>query len=227
MTDFYTQLRLMALLLVALGVASCSSTTPKIEGVPSNLPEIDLHGSAATPPHSMSKADYPFDANGNYVTAWAALGGRGISSGHAEESSEPVSRKSKKSSGRSRIVEDSPPEPAARSSASTASRSRGEDITPSSHRGGAPKPKLVTKSKSGGTASKKSSADDDSPKPKKKKTASASDSPKPKKKSDSSSDSPKPKKKSDSSGDSPKPKKKSGSTSDSPKPKKKKPSTEG
>ena len=223
MTDFYTQLRLMAPLLVALGMASCSST-PKIEGLPGNLPEIDLHGSAATPPHNMSKADYPFDSNGNYVTSWAALGGRGISSGHAEESSEPVSRRSKKSSGRSRVVEDSPPEPAARSSTSSASRSRGEDITPS-HRGGAPKPKLVTKSKSDGTASKKSSADDDSPKPKKK-TGSTSDSSKPKKKATSTSDSPKPKKKSDSSSDSPKPKKKTGSTSDSPKPKKKKPSSE-
>ena len=198
MTDFYTQLRLMAPLLVALGMASCSST-PKIEGLPGNLPEIDLHGSAATPPHNMS-------------------------SGHAEESSEPVSRRSKKSSGRSRVVEDSPPEPAARSSTSSASRSRGEDITPS-HRGGAPKPKLVTKSKSDGTASKKSSADDDSPKPKKK-TGSTSDSSKPKKKATSTSDSPKPKKKSDSSSDSPKPKKKTGSTSDSPKPKKKKPSSE-
>jgi nucleoid-associated protein YgaU len=54
-------------------LASCGSS-PKVRGLPRNLPTINLHGSAQTPPHSMDKKDYPFDANGNYVTAWASEG---------------------------------------------------------------------------------------------------------------------------------------------------------
>ena len=54
-------------------LASCGSS-PNVKGVPRKLPVIDLHGSAQTPPHSMEKKDYPFDARGDYVTAWASEG---------------------------------------------------------------------------------------------------------------------------------------------------------
>lgn len=73
-----------AALLVPLLLGSCKSKSSRIRGVPANLPVINLHGSAATPSHSMSRADYPFDAKGDYVTAWAAEGetraGRGAAS---------------------------------------------------------------------------------------------------------------------------------------------------
>jgi len=54
-------------------LASCGSS-PKVKGLPKNLPVISLHGSAQTPAHNMARKDYPFDANGNYMTAWASEG---------------------------------------------------------------------------------------------------------------------------------------------------------
>lgn len=66
---------LLAAAVIALVLSSCKSTSPKIDGLPSDLPSIGLYGSARTPSHNMSREDYPFDANGNYVTAWAAEGG--------------------------------------------------------------------------------------------------------------------------------------------------------
>lgn len=75
---FRKSTRLAACLLAPLlpmFLASCgSSSKSKIKGVPANLPSIPIHASASTPPHSMSHADYPFDSNGNYITAWAAEG---------------------------------------------------------------------------------------------------------------------------------------------------------
>ncbi|MCB1208424.1 MAG: LysM peptidoglycan-binding domain-containing protein [Verrucomicrobiales bacterium] len=62
---------------MAMGLASCTGTGDgKRKGPPKNLPVISIHGSAATPPHSMSHGEYPFDANGNYVSTWAAEGER-------------------------------------------------------------------------------------------------------------------------------------------------------
>ncbi len=55
-------------------LGSCSSSSSKVKGVPANLPNIDLHGSSTTPSHSMPRSEYPFDANGSYVTAWAEEG---------------------------------------------------------------------------------------------------------------------------------------------------------
>lgn len=67
----------IALLLFAASLCflldSCSSTS--VRGVPRNLPTINLHGTPTTPPHSMDRKDYPFDENGQYVTAWAAMAG--------------------------------------------------------------------------------------------------------------------------------------------------------
>lgn len=68
--------RLPTLCLVScsLWLASCSSNkTPG--GVPSVLPNINLHGSTATPSHRMSSTEYPFAPNGDYVQSWAAAGG--------------------------------------------------------------------------------------------------------------------------------------------------------
>lgn len=64
----------VVVLALPLVMASCSSSGSKVKGVPANLPVIPLHGTAATPAHSMSHQDYPFDPSGNYVTAWAAEG---------------------------------------------------------------------------------------------------------------------------------------------------------
>lgn len=83
---------------LALLLNACSSS-PKIRGVPSNLPSINLNGSANTPSHSMARADYPFDSNGNYVTAWAAEGSS--SAGPSDyRSSSPRRSKSTTSSSR-------------------------------------------------------------------------------------------------------------------------------
>lgn len=73
-------LTLTSLLLVSCG----SSGTTRVRGVPRNLPRIDLQGSAETPPHAMARDDYPFDANGNYVTAWVSERG---ASGNSDYSS--------------------------------------------------------------------------------------------------------------------------------------------
>lgn len=57
-------------------LSSCSSSSKKIKGVPAKLPDIPIHGSSATPSHSMPRGEYPFDSGGNYVSAWAAEGER-------------------------------------------------------------------------------------------------------------------------------------------------------
>lgn len=64
-----------ALLAPALALVSCKSSPPK--GVPKNLPKINVSSSAAPPKHNMNRGEYPFDARGNYVAAWAAEGSRG------------------------------------------------------------------------------------------------------------------------------------------------------
>jgi LysM repeat protein len=63
-----------AAVVLMLSLSSCSST--KIEGIPSSLPKITLHGTTATPKHSLSKEDYPFDESGRYMSDWAAAGER-------------------------------------------------------------------------------------------------------------------------------------------------------
>jgi hypothetical protein len=63
-----------AAVVLMLSLSSCSSS--KIEGIPSNLPKITLHGTTATPKHSLAKEDYPFDENGRYMSEWAAAGER-------------------------------------------------------------------------------------------------------------------------------------------------------
>jgi hypothetical protein len=70
--------RAAPLLLMAMAVVSCS--TPKEQGaptsnLPSNLRSISFAStSRASPPHGMSRYEYPFDASGNYVESWARDG---------------------------------------------------------------------------------------------------------------------------------------------------------
>ena len=86
---------------LALLLNACSSS-PKIKGVPSNLPSININGSANTPSHNMARADYPFDSNGNYVTAWAAEGSSSAGPSDYRSSSsrrsKPTTTSSRKSS---------------------------------------------------------------------------------------------------------------------------------
>jgi len=60
-------------LLAAALLSSCAG--PSIKGLPRNLPVINLHGTKETPPHTMAKNEYPFDANGDYKSEWVSAGG--------------------------------------------------------------------------------------------------------------------------------------------------------
>ena len=86
---------------LALLLNACSSS-PKIRGVPGNLPSININGSAHTPSHNMARADYPFDSSGNYITAWAAEGSSSAGPSDYRSSSprrgKPTTSSSRKSS---------------------------------------------------------------------------------------------------------------------------------
>ena len=72
-TSFLSRAWLLAPLLL---LAACE-TSSHIKGLPKDLPVINLRGSPETPDHSMGHADYPFAANGDYKSDWAAEGGQG------------------------------------------------------------------------------------------------------------------------------------------------------
>ena len=141
------RLGVMASLGLAMLLSSCSSSSPKVKGVPSSLPSISLYGKARTPPHAMARADYPFDSNGNYVTSWAAEGRSSAgpsdyrsSRSHHDDDDAPPRRKSSSSTSSSsgskkktassapakkRVVDDDPPakkKVASSSSSSTAAK---------------------------------------------------------------------------------------------------------
>jgi LysM repeat protein len=137
----------LAVLALASLLSSCTTQSPKIEGIPGNLPVIALHGQARTPPHNMRHGDYPFDANGNYVTSWAAEGGSAVGPSDykhtASHHDDPPPRRSvstaQKAITRSipKKVEDSPPKKVASStpakkstSASSSSTSKKSDSPP-------------------------------------------------------------------------------------------------
>ena len=125
----------LALLALACVLSSCKAPAPKIDGIPGNLPSIPLYGQARTPAHHMRPADYPFDANGNYVTSWAAQGG---------EAAGPSDYKSQR-----RVVESAPP----RRSSSSSSSGRSSYTTPKKVTSAPP----TKKSSSSSSSSKKSS----------------------------------------------------------------------
>lgn len=84
---FKSDLCLLTLLSLALGLTSCSSPQQRMDLNPSDL---------ATPPHNMSRGDYPFDSEGHYVDSWARAGaaryGGGQNSDRADRPSEPPRR---------------------------------------------------------------------------------------------------------------------------------------
>lgn len=65
----------LAALTALVFLTSCKSSS-KPAKLPKNLPKVNVTSSAASPPHRMSRGEYPFDARGNYVIAWAAEGDR-------------------------------------------------------------------------------------------------------------------------------------------------------
>jgi len=76
MNHFTSYLLRAGLVIPFLLLAACENSA-HIKGLPKNLPVINLHGSPDTPPHSLGHADYPFAANGDYKSDWAAEGGQG------------------------------------------------------------------------------------------------------------------------------------------------------
>jgi len=100
-TKFLPRASLAAVLLL---LASCQNSA-HIKGLPKNLPVINLHGSTSTPSHGMSHADYPFAANGDYKTDWAAEGGQGAGMDYSSWRSShggSATRSSRGSKGKSR-----------------------------------------------------------------------------------------------------------------------------
>ena len=84
--------RLALALLAASFFSACKSSSPRrTPGLPRSLPRISVDSPAASPRHSMSRGEYPFDERGNYVTAWAAQGSRGGSSASSTDYSSWVS----------------------------------------------------------------------------------------------------------------------------------------
>lgn len=105
-----TPLLLKACWVLPLLLLAACENSGQIKGLPKNLPIINLHGSPDTPPHSLGHADYPFAANGDYKSDWAAEGGQGAGmdysswrSSHGGSSSRSSSKKksSSKSGGKS------------------------------------------------------------------------------------------------------------------------------
>jgi LysM domain len=91
---------LRAFLLVPLLLLAACENSAHIKGLPKDLPVINLHGSPDTPAHTLGHADYPFAANGDYKTDWAAEGGQGAGmdysswrSSHGGSSSRSSSKK--------------------------------------------------------------------------------------------------------------------------------------
>lgn len=110
----------LALLAPALALTACKSSQPK--GLPKKLPNVNVSSSAAPPKHNMNRGEYPFDARGNYITAWAAEGSRGAGNIPAPQpryeepppvQPEPVSRKSRseRNASSSRMVVSTAPPP--------------------------------------------------------------------------------------------------------------------
>lgn len=67
---------MVAALLLAVSACGGKKKDQTTSGLPTNLPNINFGGGGATPSHSMSRYEYPFDAAGNYQEEWAAQGER-------------------------------------------------------------------------------------------------------------------------------------------------------
>ena len=68
------------LVVIATALGACTSPQQKMTMTPESI---------ATPPHRMPRAEYPFDASGRYVDAWAAEGavryGRRVNTDRSED----------------------------------------------------------------------------------------------------------------------------------------------
>lgn len=98
--NHFTPLLLKACLVLPLLLLAACENSGHIKGLPKDLPVINLHGAPDTPPHSLGHADYPFAANGDYKSDWAAEGGQGAGmdysswrSSHGGSSSRSSSKK--------------------------------------------------------------------------------------------------------------------------------------
>lgn len=93
-----------AILAIAAVSPSCKSTKSGATNLPSySWAALDAQlpdGSNATPQHNLSQYEYPFDANGRYVSSWAAEGER--RKGRAAYTSSSGSSRSRSSSSSSR-----------------------------------------------------------------------------------------------------------------------------
>lgn len=91
--------------LAAITLTSCGSTGGGASTRNYNFDPI-AGGSSRTPPHNMSRYEYPFDDAGNYIDAWAIEGerraGRSIYNPTSRISSSSSSRSKKSSSSSSR-----------------------------------------------------------------------------------------------------------------------------
>jgi hypothetical protein len=94
--------------LLTLALASCGSTKPTSS---SDLPTFSgprpaVTGSSARPVNHLPTTEFPFDANGNYITSWAAAGDKKY--GAVRASSSSSSRSSSSRSTRSSTKRSSP-----------------------------------------------------------------------------------------------------------------------
>lgn len=68
------------LVVIAAALGACTSPQQKMTITPESI---------ATPPHRMPRAEYPFDASGRYIDAWAAEGavryGRRVNTDRSED----------------------------------------------------------------------------------------------------------------------------------------------
>ena len=156
-------LRLFAAAILPLWLGSCSST-PKINGIPENLPEIALTGSAKTPSHTMASYEYPFDSDGNYMPDWAADGER--RAGRTPMATQEDEEKWSKSHGGHSTGASQGKK---KKSSSSAGKTKAKSSKSGRDSDGSAKPKPKKKSTS-------SSSGDSSSKPKSKKKTSTSDS---------------------------------------------------
>ena len=67
---------LVPALLLSVSACGGKKKSQDTTGLPTNLPNLSFGGGGATPSHSMSRYEYPFDAAGNYQEDWAAQGER-------------------------------------------------------------------------------------------------------------------------------------------------------
>jgi hypothetical protein len=92
------------ILAVAAVSPSCKSNNSGASNIPSySWSALDAqlpNGSNATPAHNLSQYEYPFDANGRYVSSWAAEGER--RKGRSAYTSSSGSSRSRSSSSSSR-----------------------------------------------------------------------------------------------------------------------------